>query len=197
MKNHIMSFSGGFDSTLMLLNFLEEMTKLPKKERQDKVILVSVTHSSIGKVKNLKEHHAREKILSICKKKYPDVDLDHIKVDISLNTTSTLKGNTGLAQPMIWLSSIMPFMHEDDILYFGHVKDDAEVLIQNSFNKIISGFTELQYPYSSTSNHKIKIKCPLMHIHKYDVLYNLYKLDKEIFELCVTCESFDNSSKVC
>lgn len=217
MRHHIMSFSGGFDSTLLLLYFLEEVSAHSKKNKnkelkyntpfmlkindfdttENKIILVSVTHDSIGNVKNLKEYHAREKIINLCKKKYPDVKIDHIKINISLNTTSTLNGNTGLAQPMIWLSSIMPFMHEDDILYFGHIKNDAEVLIHDSINKIISGFTELQYPYISTSNHKIKVSCPLMTLSKEDVLFNLYNIDKDIFESCVTCESFKNESTVC
>jgi 7-cyano-7-deazaguanine synthase in queuosine biosynthesis len=184
---HICLFSGGFDSTLILLRLIRNI-------RHGKIWIISISPNTNSEEKNEKEAKARKEILEYFKKKYPtetrDIMVSNIKMEMD-NEGVNFSG--GLAQPQFWASIVTPFIDTNAVVYLGYNKDDQGdiKLIQRLWQDMVD-FTN----YESCRKCDIEVIAPYKNFLKEDILKAMYDMDENLFDLCVCCES-DKKEKYC
>lgn len=180
--NHIIVWSGGYDSTLVLLKFLKN------KPKSDSIYIISHSHSLVGSPKNIRESEARSKILSKLEKDYHR-EIKHIEIKSTIsysdNCNDLVSNSVGLAQPLMWILQTIPLIPDDSTLYFGYLKDDQSVVFRNEIESIIRLGCSIQY------NKRITVSFPLLVYTKYNVIRDLIILNPDYLDLCTTCESVD------
>lgn len=181
-KKMVLFFSGGYDSTSVLLTMLSNgcrniecvYIKIPNNKHKAKI-----------EIKRCK------KILKIIKKDYK------IKIPFNIITSMLIPcGNTcSYAQPFLFLSSYLPMEYDDtDFLLFGYHRVSDIWHCYDSFEK-------------SYKNLSILLRCdryykagilwsPYEFFYKKDIINHLKKY-KKIFKLCWTCEFPTKNNKPC
>ena len=195
--NHYVVFSGGYDSTLVLLKVLtDNLEKL--KSAEDKLFIF--TYSGVqGKNKSDKEIQSRKKTLEYIKAKYNYTPTEiNIHWDFSINSSedSPDLGQylTGIHQGPIWIGGLSIFLEYDtpSKIYFGYLSTDKARLfiheLKESFRWqcVITRkfYAELEFPLSET-------------YRKEDVIYELFKNHRDVIDNLVTCENEKYTGKYC
>lgn len=182
---HIIAFSGGFDSTHLLLDMITHKKRYNISD-DDSIVVATVNHANCGLEKGIRERDARGLILYKIHKKYPDIKIERMAINVGVNTN--FKGNNGLSQPMFWVFNIIPFVNKGDCIYFGYIKNDSASSFVESVRKIVNGCSELQLMFSKD---KISVEFPMLGVSKPEIIKSLYYYDPEFLEMCNSCESFD------
>ena len=179
---HIVVWSGGCDSTLILLDLI--------KKGVDVEVLVFETNF-FGVNKAIYEENARFNILKEINKK---IVVNKVKLDLEdYHNWGYINGNNGpylFQQPfMIAFSSI--FGPTDSILYFGYHKGD------DFFSASYDLLTGSNYFLKILGNKNLKFSFPLRYMTKESIIR---KLDSNgMLELCHWCEyptnATDNSGR--
>lgn len=183
MKRRIISFSGGFDSTLALINAV--------KFTSDQVICFTVYHKSTGSAKLKREQEARKRIIDYLSNKYhktiPNyelvVELDWDRFDF--------RNNQGLSQPIFWICNIAPFVSNDDTVIIGYNKDDQATAVIEDIKQLWNTAMKLQF------NKQTKLEFPLMLDSKSEIIRDLIAYDSDIIDMCISCESTMLINKPC
>lgn len=182
----IVSFSGGFDSTLALIQTLITSSEY------DEIICLSVYHKLTGISKLDKERKARKKIIDYLTEKYSKMNLQTYELEVDLKWESNNYGNNrGLSQPIFWICNIAPFISDEDTVILGYIKDDQAPAKIESMKRMWNAAMEIQ-------NDKLtKIEFPLLMHSKSEVIKDLLRSDPEVVEMCFSCESLDRDSSAC
>lgn len=182
----IVSFSGGFDSTLALLYTLKT------SDDMDEIICLSVYHKLTGIPKLDKERKARENIIEFLKNKYPNKILKTFELEVDVNWGSNDYGNNrGLCQPIFWICNIAPFVSDTDEVVLGYIKDDQASVLIDPIHRLWESAMIIQ------GNKSAKLSLPLILYSKSEVIVNLIKYDPELVDLCFSCESLGSHSFLC
>lgn len=181
-RNVAIMFSGGFDSTYLLLKLLSENHNLNIK-------LIHVVSNALPGNKNYRESYAINDTIKYCSKLYSNAKLELIEINIGLDTKSMVK-NLGFCQPMLWIPSALLYIDNNTDIYFGYNEDD-EIAQFHQTDNVINAIKSL----SSIINKKgISVKMPLLSTTKYEILYNLLDHYSKLF-LSLTCCEYSNISK--
>lgn len=185
-KNYkIILWSGGFDSTALLMGMIEKYKDDPNIEIQ----CVSIDCLNCGENKIKRETEARKRILNYIHNKY---DVEIRNPIIRINYDNFNGSNDGLAQPLIWLFSSLPLIPDNSTIYPGYIcGDDALSCTEDLFN-IVKDVSNLQ--------HKtINLNLDMRYVRKYEILIYLIKNHPDILDICTSCENpeVDDKCNLC
>jgi 7-cyano-7-deazaguanine synthase in queuosine biosynthesis len=183
----IVSFSGGFDSTLVLADLCREASK------GEVIQAVSFLCNITGSGKNHREHESQILIINELRKLYPDIVIKHETISISTcYSVGDAYNNKGLAQPILWMCNLIPLLKDEDEVYFGYIHGDDFYHFQQHAIDLFNAGCALQ------DNKDIKLMLPLRFTPKNEVLRILSKNYPSLFDYCISCESESYSgNKVC
>ena len=138
MSKTLVVWSGGFDSTALLLYLIDQ-----KLEFETLYIDLDNNHE-----KNLLEKNARMKIQTALKEEYDITFVDHIVNFPSVCTESHSGNNKGatLTQPYIWLNGTMIFLMDVpqfDYVTFGYIVTDCFWHIKHPFKEAYQSLYKL------------------------------------------------------
>lgn len=167
---HDVLFSGGFDSTLILL-YLATMKK--------KINVISV-HGTGVEYMNKKEEEARENILNKIKKDF-DIEIEESNINIEVFSGAR---KAGFFTQHLFTSAAMTCTSDKSILYTGFIGDDTSTIRFNHLQEMVSSINNFFLKENDT------ILCnPLFDFSKADVIYNLKYSFPEYYNLIWTCQS--------
>lgn len=172
-------WSGGCDSTLVLLNLLKEH----RAENKGWVTTVSFNHDNIAASK---ESRAARRSLQAWFKKERYLHL-HSEVTISHSGYREVEKGDGLSQPAIWLTHALNYLKVEEDLYAGYIQSD-------DFWHRFDGFEMATKGLFQMIGKKGKVYFPLQWFSKAEVIKDLEKA--KILNLCWYCES-PKSGKPC
>jgi len=172
MSKHVVLWTGGMDSTLILLDLYRKL-----QNDISNIYVLSFSCNRFGASSKVKfEDECRENII----KKYHLEKLNFINVKLDFNSNDFLGRSPGLIQQPIVLTISSIFVPDDSIIYAGYHKGDdffavAPDLIQSNMGML-----------KAMGNKKISFDFPL----KWMTKGNIYKiLDKhKIADDCQYCE---------
>lgn len=179
MKNKVVIWSGGLDSTVLL-------TEIAKKYSTNKtpVYAISIISDAIDKFKTEKESEARNRYLEWATKNNLYIKYNEIHVSCKMQPHAR-----GWTQAMLWLCYAYPFIQDNSDVYFGYILGDRVWLAVNSILNIVK---ELNY----INHKKVKFQYPFAYVKKWEILDKFLKY--KIPTKCVwTCElPIKNKNKI-
>lgn len=189
----VLLWSGGFDSTLMLLNLLDTC---PETD----IILLTIQSAVTGVSKLIKERTARERVLEYIKIHYSNSVTKHIKVidqpipkpdgqwDVASCVVKDKYKPRGLdnvqaiSQPIFWVCNAIPLLPQECVLQLGYISED------HAFIKVEDIITMIKAA-GNISDKNITVEFPMQYYSKAEVLRELMENHAEVLNLCVSCES--------
>ena len=152
-KTFVVMFSGGADSTYLLLTLLDKVKNGILKKEQ--IILYYISHTNISKRKVKKEKEAISKILEKINVDYGiRYEVNEINVEhIMLSTESYDVSYDGNVQSVFWIANVFPFLPDNSLLSLGIISGDDAVI---SLHKL---------------EHLVEILSSMYHIYDYQFLY--------------------------
>lgn len=167
MSDRIVVWSGGYDSTLVLMTQLEEYKE---------VTALSFILPGVDSVKMATESIMRERF----KRKLPDkYKLRHNVITVCYDNQISFPSRL-YTQQLYWLSMGMYFAPKDSVLSFGYIHGDD---IWQEFNK----FKALEKSINSITGKNITVEYPAKWCKKYDVYKGIY--ERELEDCVFTCEA--------
>ena len=123
----VVLFSGGFDSTLVLADLVKHANNT------DIIYAVTIEHNITGTQKLRREYESQLLILRELRKQFPKVRIEHERISVESNwTVGDATNSRGLAQPIFWMCNLIPFLENNDSVYFGYnLNDQARVHIDH------------------------------------------------------------------
>lgn len=202
MKGIYILFSGGYDSTYLVHNVLENIKKGKDDYNKDNIELnlISVV-ASFSPNKTDREKMARDRLLQYWKAKYFDIKIVDLELKIDVSKFSLNVYKTGLSQPHFWISSLMAsidyYKYEEINLLFSYIcgdqalvyRHELETICNATYKMSISESSEL--PFYIINKPKLNVLFPLMIKYKEDILTKLILNDKFLFDNSTSCESAD------
>ena len=117
----IVIWSGGMDSSA-LLHYLAT-----KHSPNEDIYAVSVdAHPQLHKGMLCKQREARTNYLKWARKQHLNIKDYTIKVETDLEARHK-EGETGLVQPMLWISHILPYINDGMKIWAGSVENDDDM----------------------------------------------------------------------
>ena len=184
----LLLFSGGFDSTLLLAELVSHA------KDGECITAFSLDYGITGESKLRREYESQLLIIRELNKLYPKVKIKHETVSIYFNYGRDCMQNVkGLAQPIFWISNMIPFLKDGDELYLGYIREDQAILQEQNIYDLFNAANRIQ------ENKDIKLCLPNKYYAKYDVIEQLITNYPSLIEYCISCESefYDGVGKVC
>jgi 7-cyano-7-deazaguanine synthase in queuosine biosynthesis len=169
-ENKVVVWSGGFDSTALVLDLLE---------KGNNIYTIS-TRLLNNEGQQYSEYVARQTIRQALEIKFPG--------KLRCGTDTEIRQEVGvieygLVQPILWAANmVMASPHEE--VYLGYVKGDDFWHHKSDFEEVVSRMAKIMH-------RKIKINCPYEWSTKEDLL-DIYNKHPEILEYISTCERYGN-----
>lgn len=157
-KDHVVVWSGGCDSTLLLDMVSEKFGTYEKP-----IIAFSIYHHILDNKKLTKESEAREKFLSELKSR--GLHIIHKTLEIK-SDSSYKEGYGGLPQAFLWALNILPYIKNGSNVYFGYIRND-------DFWHMGQYFEEMVRAGSKLMGKEIKVHYPLEYHTKEHVIAEL------------------------
>ena len=183
----VVLFSGGFDSTLVLADLVKHASDT------DTIYAVTIEHNITGTQKLRREYESQLLILRELRKQFPKVRIEHERISIESNwTVGDATNSKGLAQPIFWMCNLIPFLENNDNVYFGYnLNDQARVHIDH-IKELFKVACKFQ------SDKHIEPKFPISYLDKTEVLRSLMGDYPYLIDHCITCESMTyDGTNVC
>jgi 7-cyano-7-deazaguanine synthase in queuosine biosynthesis len=161
MGRNVVVWSGGVDSTYTL-NWLAGTSS-----RDYPVVAVSVTkYPQINEMQMMLQNRAQKEYLKFAKKK--GFHIEHQRISVSGNLVFHYEGGEAMAQPIAWLSSVMPCLKKEDNVYFAYIRNDCFWHNRHKFEKVFDAICEMK-------GIEAKLKYPFEWTHKAQILGRLKK----------------------
>lgn len=176
-------WSGGFDSTFVLL---DECDKAKKDPNNIYIQCLTTSFDNTGETKNDRERDAREKIKRYIARTYPSVNIKYANLEMKFDNNEYRfnSSNDGISQPIIWICSLIPLLDIDTTIKFGYLKcDDA---MSSRFKQDVIALFDAA---SKLVSKNIKLEFPLENYNKNHVIAYLMNEVTEVFEYCTSCEN--------
>lgn len=190
-RKHLVAFSGGIDSTNLLLELITE--------RKLKMIeLVFFKLYCINAQKAIQEEKSIKAILKYIEVAYPDVcitlhtvTMTHEKTTINKNNESSIFPHYGgYIQPLMWIINSFLIVGDDKVnLYLGFNKNDDMFRLEESFNNLMKWMDD------EIVTNNMKLVQPLLNTKKVDILYNV--MSHNLFDKTHWCEYPNSDGSAC
>lgn len=209
--NFIMAWSGGFDSTALLVELLKMLKKKHEKEVEmdceDFSKLTVITIESAN-VLNSKGSFAKERQAGIKRLIKPLINPIESCVkwaDINFRVDNSITHASGLFLPQIWMSCISMY---HDSRYKNHavisyIASDHSLNHMHDMEQLIKlnvGFThglKIEDGFSFLRPSEITVSFPYRYLNKSGILKKLYNENPELINLCFTCQYGTESHNNC
>lgn len=197
----LIPFSGGFDSTTILINECERITKL-NLFKNEAIILYYFDDTILNKEKKKLELESAKNTLELIRKRFPKVQIDFnlitFRLSFDINPNKDKPGNLISPQSNAWCGLLNRILST-----FINV-DYIEVLIglnynDNGYHSAVLMKTQLEEWYEKThiiNGNKLNVAFPLLYVKKSEILVNLITNYPEIFKSIWYCEN-PNDGKPC
>jgi len=175
MSRHIVVWSGGADSTLLLASLLE------KYNNTEPVVALTINHFMLHFFKTQQEEAARARITRALA--LAGYTFEHVVLNVTVDDGNNVFDKSdarGLVQPIVWYSNIFPYLQNDDIIYLGYIRGDDMWHHKTEIDNIVYYVKQLMYL-------NVKFKYPLEWVSKAEVYKGLkrFMLDQFVW----TCET--------
>ena len=184
----ILAYSGGYDSTYTLIRLLEEA------DSDDEIVAVSLVHYTTGEAKLRREHESQIITIDKLRNKFKNRKLIHLEMSIYIPWEVGSAGNNkGLAQPIFWISNIIPLIKNEDVVYLGYIQDDQAMTNLHEIHQMWDAALAIN------GNKNVKLILPNQYLSKTEVLKYLIQNYPDIVDSCISCESwrYDGRTTVC
>ena len=186
-KGHIVVYSGGCDSTILLY----DLAKL-YGTKKDPIIALSYNHYAPCDIKIKVEKATRKRFKKYCRENKIYINFIEIDSKMSNNRGCFPKGfksdYQGICQPYLWLGGLGTLLMGNYNIYFGYIKSDDFWKFKTEF---IEAFKALQKIIVTES----KLFFPLMEDSKESIILELKK--QGIYEYTWHCETPTKSHEAC
>ena len=170
-KRHYLLWSGGYDSTAILIKLCE------KSSKDNPVYAIDCNFNGLSQDQYKAQQIAKKKILKKLIKKGYHINTLSISVDVS-----GYNDNKFLVQPLWWNLASINFIKDDSVFHFGYIGSDEY------YWKVKKEFETSFYNMSKIMGKKnIKIKYDYG-LHSKDEILRLIR-EAELYDDCWTCES--------
>jgi len=164
---HIVAWSGGYDSTLVL----DRLCSWGKID----IWAFALDWHMVDELKRQKEKAARDNYREYAKKKGYVFSYETVTVTATMSATEG-----GLPQVLAWFNFITPYLPEESELYFGYHRGDDFWMYRHFAENLMESGTALR-------NRKVTLQYPLMWMRKCEVVEEVKK--RGISSRCVwSCE---------
>ena len=184
--NNLIVWSGGFDSTYMIYDLLK------KGEIIDECNLVSIINTACGEEKIFRENKARLELYKALKEEFPKIEFIWHEIQTVIKVSKPINvQEQGLAQPILWVSNLLPYIESNSKIYFGYIYGDGAIGYMQFNQDIIDLFSK----YRTLNN--VTIEYPLRFVKKREIIHMLFKhkdsnkFFKAMLDNCTTCENFE------
>lgn len=177
-NKHIVLWSGGCDSTLLLYELLDAYGS-------NNVIAISYNYPWLDSNKAQIEHDHREAFKSKMKLLGDRfANFTHSKFEINHNGDSICFGGhmAGIPQALGWLFMIPMYANENSYIYAGYIKDDSFVTggFREHYTNIFESVNKL------IGRNTLSLRLPYLHKSKNEIIENL--ILNEIYDHSWYCE---------
>lgn len=191
-------FSGGFDSTCLLLDLLKQA----KDNSSYYSFNTITTQLYFSGYKIPREEQAREKIKRYINRVFPGVNINYSEIEINKAKNYTLhQYGMILQQIYAFLSTLTIDIISNDksYLYFSFICGDQICCFENEIKEICYNCLKIQYSKMSMEEIKKKviIEFPYKINYKEEILEWLITNNREVMDYCTTCDSFDSDEDNC
>ena len=169
--DHIVVWSGGCDSTLLLKETAEYYGT-----KAHPIIAISIEHYLLGDRKLGKEREVREKIKEEFDRRGLHIKYHTLKVEGDMNFISHTDSPQ---QTYIWLSMLIPYVRNKANLYLGIIRSDDTLTHMAKVDELITAG-------NSFLNKTIKLYTPYDRFSKSDIIKEL--MDYDLYEYIWYCE---------
>lgn len=176
--SHDVLFSGGYDSTFILLN-LCELKKAGYIENIKVITIDGAGDMAMGK----KERDARNNILNRIKEDY-NIEIENPELNIKYLASSNSDRKYGFILQHLYVNAGIVCSSEKSILYNGNILEDSDTIRFKYLEDMVSNINK----YYTTESDTI-LCAPLFNTSKVDILYRMKKNFPEYFDLPWTCQS--------
>lgn len=186
-KNIVIPWSGGADSTLIILKVCKYLNKnFDILDNLNKVYLVSATSSQ---AQHKRENIARENILKYLKKKYKKVfqKVELVTFNNDFITYGNCTNKETLHQPYWWITSILGKFNNSTFLFGYHKGDDFWMMLDKA-DELIN--TSLKY----LARENCSVYYPLARMYKDEILK---ELPERVLNSISYCERIDDVDEPC
>lgn len=182
-------WSGGFDSTFVLL---DECDKANKDPSNIYIQCVTTSFDNTGPTKNAREKDARDKIKRYISRTYPSVHIKYANLEMKWDNNGYRfnSDNDGISQPVIWICSLLPLLDRDTTVKFGYIKSDDAM--SSRFKQDVVALFDAA---NKLVGKNIKLEFPLECYDKNYVISYLMNDVTEVFEYCTSCENPGTNDK--
>ena len=181
--DHVVIWSGGCDSTLLLKEVAEQYGTVDKP-----IVALSVNHYLIDENKNRIEKQRRETILEVLKKQ--GLRILHTEINISGDASVHTSYNNP-TQAYIWLSTVLPYIKDGGKFYLGYIRSDDATMklseireLHKSIDKFLGKDTTLMTPYILNTKEDIISELMSSDLYKHTWYCEMPK----DFEPCRNCQ---------
>ena len=178
----VIFWSGGFDSTLLLLDTLRQLN-----ENNDDAVVqcVTVISDRVVERKNERECKARNRIKDYIKTRFPDNIVQYREIIVKTDDDASFnEGLVYFGQPLLWSLTVIPFLEDNSRLLFGYILDD-----HLSTCKFYSPFNSLLYSANELCCKQLTFDFPLITVSKKEIINALLLNYPEIFDYMTCCEN--------
>ena len=173
MSRRVVVWSGGADSTY-LLHWYATYSSI-----QNPVHAITVdSHPQLNKKFMAAQRTARSRYLKFAEKSGLHIEVHTVSQDYSEKTLIGIGENVS-GQPMMWLCSIMPFIQDDDMVYFSYIFEDGIWHHKKEFQDVFYSICRLK-------NIDATLEFPLEEFRKYQILKRLseYEIKDNMWWSC-------------
>jgi 7-cyano-7-deazaguanine synthase in queuosine biosynthesis len=173
----LVCWSGGCDSTMMLLHLIQQMTDgCTCAHKWHEIRAITFKHPQLWA--EAEQAHARQQITEQIKQRFPGVHLQQNVISMSYSE-ACIDGDipNGLTQPQFWLIA-QSYLHQDEDLYIGYIRGDDALSrlhqIETAFYALqqIGGKTgKLLFPLNTSGWGKVEIINMLREWGVYDLCW--------------------------
>lgn len=182
-KRHVVLWSGGLDSTYMILDILTHENRYNFDHYEDELAIISIAHINTSAKKLIGEDRAKHIILPMIKEKFPAHKISFNEISVYVNTE--LRGDGGLSHPIFWFMNVYPMLRKGDILYFSYVHGDEAPQYMSYLEELNAVCSRIQGYFGED---KVKLCIPLSFIDKEQIIVNFYDRFPEIIKHIHFCE---------
>lgn len=186
MINYVL-WSGGFDSTSLLLDLVEINNS--GIYMNNEIVAITLVNDIYCDAKNKREQRSRDKIKKYIKEKFPCAKVTYTEIKSSYdNIPDNIFKNRGICQPIAWLSAAMVLM-ESGTLSFGYIRDDDALQYKSTIVDLFNNLAKLQ------SDKEFRVRFPLENKYKWNILKDLSVKHPKVLQMCTSCENTKEEDK--
>lgn len=188
-KHIIVLWSGGFDSTALLLGLIEKYFVDNTDDNID-IQCVSIDCPNCGESKIKRETEAKNKIIKYIKDTY-NVDIINSIINVDYSNFN-VDNNQGVGQPLIWLLSAIPFIPDNSIIYPGYIKGDDALCFVDDIKNLVKYASNFQLKH-------IDINLKMRYADKREILIYFIEKHPNLLDVCTSCENLkvDDKCNLC